>query len=894
MSTQQELRRRASVPFRTCVLALLPVFAWLSVSAARLKGQTSSVVDAPLVSDHLPGRYDRALDTPRELGDFAVAPDGQSIAFTRLPSKRHVLATFGDATENTLRSLEATTLWVASAPDWRPREIVGWGNAPRQFSQLRWSPTGRYLALVERTGDLSRVLIWSRHRQTLQFASPCVNDDVYGVRTSENRMLVRFEWLGRGRVLLLGQPCYAASARAAPFVYAALQGARDAAYAWEIRAAGRRAAVSVLHGGLPSDSMPIATQSLWMVDADKRTSQTIASGPYQSFVTTSGGDAIALLAGYGAPPPSPEQPAPFVARPFVYRIAILSPGTHAKPVELPTAAPVIPGSVRWSSDGSRIAFVEYDWPARGVPCAVAYEWRVPRQVARVCGAIGDRLPETDADPAGDHPAIHGVAWLGDGRLATRVCATGALADTIGRARCDWLVSDTGRIGDANLTASLRTVPDTLWSAGGRTFGVAGGRVLEIAATSSDQISASHDLMPWLRDSVRYIASVLLDKGQIRFTLVTGVPSSPVWIAAQTDTPLVRRLAAVGDLARSIKHESVPQTVEFIAADSAHQTAVLLAHDSTRDRWYVVSGRRDNDGRPVAHCLGAVDTRVRVRPALQRVIHYRSERGDTLAALVILPLGYVSGQRYPVVVTLYPGASVPEFAGDRPTREYSWAAYGYIQLLPGQRFESGDGHNEPSIAQVTVGVLPAIDTLVRLGLADSARIGVTGTSFGGYTVYALLTRTARFRAAIVEAGYANELSRWGVFMPYNRYSSRAAFDDAPYWYPETGQTNMQTTPWKRPDLYIENSPFFRVDRISTPLMIVQGDQDYVPMIQGEQMFNALRRLGRRVDFVRYWGEGHDNDGYWNARDRQQRERAWFAHYLGGRTSSITDEMYESSR
>lgn len=63
------------------------------------------------------------------------------------------------------------------------------------------------------------------------------------------------------------------------------------------------------------------------------------------------------------------------------------------------------------------------------------------------------------------------------------------------------------------------------------------------------------------------------------------------------------------------------------------------------------------------------------------------------------------------------------------------------------------------------------------------------------------------------------------------------------------------PWTDTERYIRNSPIFSVDRMKAPLMIVQGDQDYVPISQGEEMFSALSRLGRKTRFIRYWGEGH---------------------------------------
>jgi len=71
--------------------------------------------------------------------------------------------------------------------------------------------------------------------------------------------------------------------------------------------------------------------------------------------------------------------------------------------------------------------------------------------------------------------------------------------------------------------------------------------------------------------------------------------------------------------------------------------------------------------------------------------------------------------------------------------------------------------------------------------------------------------------------------------------------------------MGGRPWMVPDRYIRNSPIFYVDRVQTPVFIAQGTLDFVPIEQGEEFFNDLRRLSKRAELVRYVGEGSCDRG-----------------------------------
>ena len=99
------------------------------------------------------------------------------------------------------------------------------------------------------------------------------------------------------------------------------------------------------------------------------------------------------------------------------------------------------------------------------------------------------------------------------------------------------------------------------------------------------------------------------------------------------------------------------------------------------------------------------------------------------------------------------------------------------------------------------------------------------------------------------------------------------------FAESGQFRMGGPPWSDMERYIRNSPISHADRVRTPVMIVQGDQDYVPIQQGEEFFSALFRQNKSAVFVRYWGEGHSFESPANITDLWQRIHQWLGRYLG---------------
>ena len=194
--------------------------------------------------------------------------------------------------------------------------------------------------------------------------------------------------------------------------------------------------------------------------------------------------------------------------------------------------------------------------------------------------------------------------------------------------------------------------------------------------------------------------------------------------------------------------------------------------------------------------------------------------------------------------------------------------GYAVLLPDVPIEAGKTGGQDSADAV----LAAVDEAIRLGYADPQRLGITGHSYGGYAVYPAIVRTGRFRAAVVRSGFPDWIP---VYLTMRT-------DGSSSW----GIGNAEGAPgpggtlWERRDQFIENSPLFFFDRITTPVLIVHGTKDYLSDANAKMAFVALRRLGKGAALALYDGEGHSQSEYSvpNQQDDIQRDIAWLDRYL----------------
>lgn len=261
----------------------------------------------------------------------------------------------------------------------------------------------------------------------------------------------------------------------------------------------------------------------------------------------------------------------------------------------------------------------------------------------------------------------------------------------------------------------------------------------------------------------------------------------------------------------------------------------------------------------------------------RDLEYSLRNGQRTMSRCVLPPDWRLGERRPAVMFVYPGlerssesnAHVPIEGPHFIYNAHLFAAQGYVVLEPNIPVK---GVCEDLIDSLVAGVEASISAADKEGLIDKSRVHVFGQSAGGWAVMALLAKTAMFRSGISLAGISDLISLHGQIDPrfrYKKYQEEGA--DFSEMCKET--FNIEVDPWQDSGPYLRNSPIFFAESIDAPLLLMHGDLDYISIAQSEAMFVALKRLGRHVDFVRYWGEDHCYASPANIRDAFERIIQW---------------------
>ncbi len=256
-----------------------------------------------------------------------------------------------------------------------------------------------------------------------------------------------------------------------------------------------------------------------------------------------------------------------------------------------------------------------------------------------------------------------------------------------------------------------------------------------------------------------------------------------------------------------------------------------------------------------------------------IVEYTSETGVPLQGALYYPAGYEPGRTYPMIVYLYETLSdnVHRYVAPSDTSYYNTTVFtsqGYFVLQPDIVFRP----REPGLSVVEC-VRPAVKAVVDKGLADAARVGVVGHSWGGFDTAFLATHTTTFAAAVAGAPITNLVSNYGN----HHWSSGIAETD----HIETGQQRMVVPIYEDLDAYIRNSAVYNVRTMVTPLLLMTGDNDgTVFWHQSVELYNIARRAGKNVVMLVYNGEDHGLRTEKNQIDYQRRILDWFGHYLKG--------------
>jgi len=247
--------------------------------------------------------------------------------------------------------------------------------------------------------------------------------------------------------------------------------------------------------------------------------------------------------------------------------------------------------------------------------------------------------------------------------------------------------------------------------------------------------------------------------------------------------------------------------------------------------------------------------------------FKSKDGTVIHGFMLKPPDYHEGVRYPTILQIH-GGPVSQFQCQLRFDWQLYAAHGYVVIAANPRGSSGRGEAFARAIFADWGnkdgqdVLAAVDDAVKRGIADPKRLGIGGWSYGGILTNLVIAQDKRFKAATSGASMSNMLAGYGTDM-YIRE-----------WETELG------TPWTSSSNYIKLSyPFLHADRIVTPTLFMCGEKDFnVPLLNSEQMYEALRSLGRDTQLVIYPGQFHGLTKPSYIKDRLQRYLDWYDRHL----------------
>lgn len=311
-------------------------------------------------------------------------------------------------------------------------------------------------------------------------------------------------------------------------------------------------------------------------------------------------------------------------------------------------------------------------------------------------------------------------------------------------------------------------------------------------------------------------------------------------------------------------------VHDFSIDATHKTLAFLMSSATRPQEIFVRSTSLSDPlHPVTHVNDALFEQLLI--AEPEYLSYTGADGWPMDGWVLKPHDFDPAKKYPLILEIHGG----------PQTQYGYGffhemqmlvAQGYVVLYTNPRGSCGYGYDFANAVRGAWGekdsfdILNGVDTLLQRGYIDEQRLGVTGGSYGGFMTNWLIGHTDRFRVAITDRCVTNMASMFGA--------SDVGWD--------LSEDNLDTTPWENLERYMHMSPISYVQNIKTPLLIIHSEQDLRCGIeQAEQLFAALKWMGREVLFVRFEGQSHglSRGGHPRSRiERLQHIKNWFGQYL----------------
>jgi dipeptidyl aminopeptidase/acylaminoacyl peptidase len=255
------------------------------------------------------------------------------------------------------------------------------------------------------------------------------------------------------------------------------------------------------------------------------------------------------------------------------------------------------------------------------------------------------------------------------------------------------------------------------------------------------------------------------------------------------------------------------------------------------------------------------------------VKWASNDGAEIEGLLIYPVGYQTGARYPLLTYIHggpEGAYTKGFNSNWSAFPQVYAGAGYAVFMPNFRGSSNYGAKFAQSNAKLVGkvdyedILSGVDNLIKAGVADENRLAVAGWSYGGYMSGWIIGQTDRFKCAAYGAGLSNAVSYWGTA---DIVQQRERLHGG--------------TPWEARKMFDEQSPLNYLTKVKTPTLIFHGEKDErVPLGQSLETYRTLKRLGVTTQLIIYPDQGHGILTPSYQLDKMRREFAWIEKYLAG--------------
>lgn len=615
---------------------------------------------------------------------------------------------------------------------------------------------------------------------------------------------------------------------------------------WARQVAGQVASLDIVGSGRARRPEPRQDRRLVRVDLATGVQSVLATGGFFDLEVSPSRRYVALL-GEAERVGLVQTPAVRMMAPARRRaLSIVDLKTGAIQAPCPACTTLIEPMV-WAPEADRLLVYQHpvdQLETAGQLIVVDAARRTARPVAKALSP--------DLDYGSEGAARVRAEWRGDNPILL------AKSGTAGRS--DWY--DVAGEVPVDLTGSLPAQPVSLAFEGSSLLALAGGQVFRLGESGRPaRLGATGTA--WFRrpafgTGVRVGARAwrddhLLLRGPAGLADLDGhVDAVPAGV-----TPLVKTTAGV------VVEERLPSGVETIA---------LFSTGGARRDLLTVNGD-----------LAKLDT------GIVRTVESRASDGRMLKSWVYLPATWRPGQKPPLIVVPYPGSAPQTYpsrfglgSNNLMPNPPLLAAQGYAVLIPALPHDRSLGEPAQGLAR---DILSVVDTVVAQGLADPDRLALWGHSFGGYAALATATQTGRFKAIVAHAGPSDFIANWASLDPHFLTSPEDG-NPSPNFigFNETGQAALNGPPWVENERYLRNSPLLQADKITTPMMLIYGEQDFVTLPQGQAMFAALYRQDKDATLITLFGERHFAASPANVRAVYAEVLPWLADRLNAPPSS----------